>query len=266
LAYRTNTAGRYVMQPTTPLAANPAEQPRRFGALRHRDFALLWAGLLISNSGTWMQSVAQGWLAYQLTNSPFYLGLLGASFAVPMIALPLVGGTIADRVERLAILKVTQTAMMLLAVAMATLAYLRIITIWDMIAISFLSSVALAVDNPTRQALIPDLVPRQELLSAISLNSVAFNGAALVGPAIAGIILQFGVGGSNPATATELLFRNTSIVFYVNALSFLAVLVPVFLIRPRPVVRPKVDVAFHGAILAGLRYVQQRRSLLLLLA
>src|SRR6185437_6308011 len=136
-----------------------------------------------------MQNVAQGWLAYALTNSPLYLGLIGASFAVPMILLPIFGGAIADRFNRLGILKVTQTIMMLAAVVMATLAYLRVITIWEMIAVSFLSSVALAVDNPTRQALIPDLVPRQELLSAISLNSVAFNGAALVGPAIAGLLL-----------------------------------------------------------------------------
>jgi MFS family permease len=251
-------------QPAVP--ATDRRQPRKFGALRHRDFALLWSGLLISNAGTWMQSVAQGWLAYQLTNSPFYLGLLGASFAVPMIALPLLGGTIADRFDRLAILKVTQTAMMLGAVAMATLAFLRVITIWDMIAISFLSSVALAVDNPTRQALIPDLVPKEELLSAISLNSVAFNGAALVGPAIAGVILQLGAGGNNPVVAGDLLFRNTSLVFYVNALSFLAVLVPVYLIHPRPVVRPKAPLAFVGAMLEGLRYVQQRPALLLLLA
>jgi MFS family permease len=238
-------------------------QPRKFGALRYRDFTLLWCGLLISNAGTWMQNVGQGWLAYQLTNSPLYLGLLGASFAVPMIALPLLGGTIADRVDRLTILKFSQTTMMLAAAAMATLAYFRIITVWDMIAISFLSSVALAVDNPTRQALIPDLVPRQELLSAISLNSVAFNGAALVGPAIAGLILQIGVprGG---VESTDLLFRNTSLVFYANALSFLAVLGPVFIIRTRPMER-RSSGGFQSAVVEGLRYVQKRQNLLLLL-
>lgn len=250
------------MQPqsSTHAAEGP---PRKFGALRYRDFTLLWAGLLVSNAGTWMQNVGQGWLAYQLTNSPFYLGLLGASFAVPMIALPLFGGTIADRFNRLTILKFTQTGMMLAAVAMATLAYLRIITIWDMIAISFLSSVALAVDNPTRQALIPDLVPREELLSAISLNSVAFNGAALVGPAIAGLILQLGVP-ANGAGSTDLLYRNTAFVFYANALSFFSVLVPVFIIRPRPSER-RQPAGFHQAVLDGLRYVQQRSALLLLL-
>lgn len=246
-----------------PAAEAGAEAPRarRFGALRYRDFTLLWSGLLVSNAGTWMQNVAQGWLAYLLTNNPFYLGVLGASFAIPMIVLPLAGGTIADRVDRLTILKFTQTFMMLCAAAMATLAYFRIITIWDMIAISFLSSVALAVDNPTRQALIPDLVPREELLGAISLNSVAFNGAALVGPALAGLILQAasgGVGSSN-------IYLGTSIVFYLNALSYFAVLAPVFVIRPRPLAR-RAAVGFHHAMLEGLRYVQQRPALLLLLA
>src|SRR5581483_10934373 len=120
-----------------------------------------------------------------------------------------------DRVDRLTILKFTQTAMMLCAAAMATLALFRVITIWDIIVISFLSSVALAVDNPTRQALIPDLVPTEELLGAISLNSVAFNGAALVGPALAGFILAL--------TGNELMV-GSALVFYLNALSYLAVL------------------------------------------
>jgi MFS family permease len=180
-----------------------------------------------------------------------------------MIVLPLFGGTIADRFERLTILKFTQTFMMVAAAAMATLAYLRIITIWDMIAISFLSSVALAVDNPTRQALIPDLVPRDDVLSAISLNSVAFNGAALVGPAIAGLILQLGVP-ANGVGALDVLFRNTSLVFYVNALSFLAVLGPVFIIHPRPT-GAKASAGFGSAVIEGLRYVGSRPALLLLL-
>jgi MFS family permease len=110
-------------------------------------------------------------------------------FAVPMIALPMVGGTIANHFDRQVILKGTQSAMMLCAMALATLSLLRVITIGDIIAVSFLSAVAFAVDNPTRQALIPDLVPSSDLLSAISLNSVAFNGAVLLGPALSGAIL-----------------------------------------------------------------------------
>lgn len=232
-------------------------RPRRFGALRYRDFTLLWIGLLISNSGTWMQNVAQSWLTYQLTDSTFYLGLLGASFALPMILLSPVGGTIADYVDRLTILKFSQTAMMLCAATLATLSFLRVITIWHIIAISILASTALALDSPTRQALIPDLVPEFELLSAVSLNSVAFNGAALIGPAIAGLIL--GLAGY------DLLF-GSALVFYVNAARFLAVLVPLFLIRPRRLPPHRVTARLGLAILEGISYVQDRPSLLLLLA
>ena len=93
----------------------------RFGALRHRNFTLLWSGLLASNVGTWMQNVAQGWLVLQLTNSPLWLGLLGLSFALPMIVFPLVGGAIADRVNRIRLLYVTQTGQMLVAFTLALL-------------------------------------------------------------------------------------------------------------------------------------------------
>lgn len=237
------------------MATTVALTPRRFGALRYRDFVMLWAGLLVSNTGTWMQSVAQGWLVYQLTNSPFYLGLLGASSALPRIFLPMVGGTLADRYDRCAILKITQTIMLLAAAAMGTLALAGTINIWHIIVVSFISSVALAVDNPGRQALIPDLVPRHELLSAVSLNSVAFNGAALVGPSLAGLAMA--------AIGNDL--AGSAVVFYLNALSFLAVLIPLFFIRPRPAARLAADSSIGGAIFEGLRYVYFHRSLLLLL-
>lgn len=251
------------------MISQPANQqtnsgPRKFGALRHRDFTLLWSGLLISNAGTWMQNVAQGWLAYALTNSPLYLGLLGASFAVPMILLPVFGGAIADRFNRLGILKVTQSIMMLAAVVMATLAYLRVITIWEMIAISFLSSVALAVDNPTRQALIPDLVPRQELLSAISLNSVAFNGAALVGPAIAGLLLGSAASSGTSQSLTPQLYSSTALVFYVNAISYVAVLGPLFIMRPDSQSHKRTG-GLQNTVFEGFEYVKTRPALLLLL-
>jgi MFS family permease len=208
-----------------------------------------------------MQTVAQGWLAYALTNSPMWLGLLGASFAVPMIALPLVGGTIADRIDRLVILRVTQTTMLFCATVLAALTFAHLVTVWHMVALSFISACALAVDNPTRQALIPDLVPRSELFAAISLNSVAFNGAALIGPALAGLLLK-AAGGSQVGDG---LYVSAAALFTFNALSFLAVLGPVFIIRPRPVERSSRDTSFQSALLEGLTFVRERRELLLLL-
>ena len=129
------------------------EQRARYPALRHRNFVLIWSGLLVSNMGTWMQNVAQSWLIYKLTgNNPFYLGLLGLSFALPMIVVPLLGGALADRVDRIRLLYVTQTAALLLA-----------------------------FDNPTRQALIPELVPRDDLLNALALNSATYTGRPRLG-------------------------------------------------------------------------------------
>src|SRR5919198_6730387 len=206
------------MLPSTPAApaagAGAGEPPRRsFGALRHGAFRVLWIGLLVSNAGTWAQSVAQGWLVYQLTNSPLMLGILGLSFALPMATLPPVGGVIADRFERLSVLKLTQALELALATMLAWLTFTGQVTIGHIVGLSFLSAVALAFDNPTRQALIPSLVPREDLLSATALNGVAFTGAGLVGPWVAGQIL-------GPYDGQ--LLEGVAVVFALNAVSFLA--------------------------------------------
>src|SRR4051794_15627994 len=154
---------------------------RRFGALRHRNFTLLWVGLLLSNTGTWMQSTAQGYLVYELTSSPLALGLLGFSFALPMLLLPPLGGVVADRVDRLALLRVTNVLWIVLTLALTALTWTGAVTYGQILLVSLLGAVLLAFDNPARQALMPELVPRSELLSAISLNAVVFTGASLVG-------------------------------------------------------------------------------------
>src|SRR5512135_3687676 len=133
----------------------------RFAALRHRNFTLLWAGLIVSNVGTWMQNVAQGWLVLQLTNSPLWLGLLGLSFAVPMIILPLVGGAVVDHIDRVKLLYVTQTGAMLAALALAILTWTGTVQISHILIASFVGSCLLAFDNPARQALLPNLVPQR---------------------------------------------------------------------------------------------------------
>lgn len=127
-----------------------------------------------------MQNVAQGWLVLQLTNSPLWLGLLGLSFALPMIVLPLVGGAVVDRVHRIQLLYITQTGQMLIAFALAALTWLGVINVWHILIASFLGAALLAFDNPARQALIPDLVPPNDLLNALSLNSASYNGVALL--------------------------------------------------------------------------------------
>jgi MFS family permease len=208
-----------------------------------------------------MQSTAQGYLVYQLTSSPLALGLLGFSFALPMLLLPPLGGVIADRVERLQVLRLTNACWIVITLALAALTWLGRVEFWHILLLSFLSAATLAFDNPTRQALVPDLVPRADLLSAISLNSVAFTGASLLGPALAGQILFFSAD----------LYRGAAVVFSLNALSYLAVLVPVLVwirVPPRRAQgAPGGPPASIGAdLIEGLRYVKAHRPLVLLLS
>ena len=233
------------------LAMNTAALPQaRFAALKSRNFTLIWSGLIVSNIGTWMQNVAQGWLILKLTDSPLWLGLFGLSFALPMIILPLVGGTLADRVNRLKLLYFTQTLMMLNAFILAALVWTGVINIWHLMIASLINGALLAFDNPTRQALIPDLVPKQDLLNALSLNAATYNGAALAGPAIAGALLgPLGVGA----------------LFFINGISYLAVLLALFGMRDVPTHTGGTHTSVGESMVSGLAYAWRTRLVLLLL-
>lgn len=185
-------------------------RPSPFYALRYRDFRLLWIGLVVSNVGTWMQMIAQSWLVYELTSSPLYLGLVGLCQAVPRLLFSLLGGAVADRFDRKHILYFTQTSSMLLALALGMLAETGAIRVWHILASAFLNSLVMSFDQPTRQALVSDLVPVSDLANAIAINSMAFNGAAVFGPSLGGLVLAaVGAGGC----------------FLINGLSFLAVII-----------------------------------------
>ena len=224
----------------------------RFAALQHKNFKLLWAGLIVSNTGTWMQNVAQGWLVLQLTNSPFWLGLLGLSFAIPMILLPLVGGAVVDRIDRVKLLYVTQTGAMLTALVLAIMTWTGTVHISYILIASFVSSALLAFDNPARQALVPDLVPSKDLMNAVSLNSATYTGASLIGPAIAGALLA-------PLGAGTL--------FFLNAISYLSV---IFALSAMQNVKTHGSGTQHDTLgksmLAGLGYAWNNRLILALLA
>jgi MFS family permease len=183
---------------------------KHYPALQHRPYRLLWSGLLVSNMGTWMQNVAQSWLIYKMTdNDPRYLGWLGLTFAIPMILLPPLGGFLADRFPRPKILTITQWSMMAVALVQALLTWGDLNSPTLILVATFVGAVLLAVDNPTRQALIPTLVPRHDLMNALALNSATYNGAALIGPALAGFLL----GVMGPGW-----------LFFGNAVSYLAVI------------------------------------------
>ncbi len=195
------------------------EGPRvhdRFSALYVRDFRIFWIGQLISFSGTWMQSTAQGWLVYSLTKSPFYLGLVATASSLPVLLFTLIGGVVADRLMKRKLLVITQTLSMLPALALAVLIDLRLVTVWQIMVFAALLGTVNAFDIPARQSFLVEMVQKGRLLNAIALNSAAFNGARIIGPFFAGItIASIGVAAC----------------FYVNAASFLAAIAALLMIR-----------------------------------
>lgn len=148
--------GAQVAQALKPEKLSGPSQMAR--ALRNPNFRLFWSGNFLSNIGTWMQNVAQGWLVLLLTNSAFWLGVVGFAGSIPFLVFTLFGGVIADRVDKRRLLLVTQTVMMLLAFLLATLAWLKIIKVWEVAAIAFLNGVAMAMNAPSYQAMVPKLV------------------------------------------------------------------------------------------------------------
>ncbi|MGE5376580.1 MAG: MFS transporter [Bacteroidota bacterium] len=222
----------------------------RFAALGYRNFRMIWWGSIVSNMGTWMQNVANGWLVLQLTNSPLWLGLMGFSFAVPMILIPPFAGAVVDRVHRIRLLIFTQSMQLLNALALALLTWTGRVQVWHILVNSFIGALLLAFDNPARQALIPDLVDHRDLLNALSLNAATYTGAALIGPALAGILLE-------PIGAGTL--------YFLNSLSFLAVIIPLTLIRGVPTHGGSQQGSLFDSFLAGIRYVGGHRLIMALL-
>jgi MFS family permease len=194
----------------------PAPRPVRLGALRHRDFRLFWIGQLISQIGTWMQSVAQAWLVLDLTHSPLQLGVVSALQFTPVLLLSPVGGVLSDRFAKRRVLLISQTAMQLQAFVLAALVWSGRIQYWHVAVLAAIYGLGRAIDIPARQSYVTDLVGRSDLANAVALNSVIMNGARIVGPAVAGLLIAaFGV----------------ALAFFLNGVSFVAVLVALVAIR-----------------------------------
>ena len=206
--------------------SRPASRP--YLALRHRDYRRLVLSQLFSLIGSQMQSVALNWHIYLLTRSPLALGFVGLTRVLPIIVFSLWGGVVADRYDRRRIMIATQLAMTTVALALAALTFTRRETLWLLYSLNFLSAAAGAFDNPARNALLPRLVPAEELPGALSLNFSAFQTAMIGGPAIAGLILAGHAAASpSPAAAGFTISENTgglALIYLVNAVSFLAVI------------------------------------------
>jgi len=218
-----------------------------FVSLHIRNYRLFFAGQIISTSGTWMQTVAQGWLVLRLTRSGTDLGLITAARFLPMMLFSPWGGLIADRLDKRRILYVTQTLAGLLALLLAALVADHVITLWMVAVIALALGFVNVFDNPTRQSFIAEMVPEKNLGNAITLNSVTINMARVIGPALAGVLIA--TVGIAPC-------------FLANAVSFGAVLISLVMMRPRelyPVARPTRQ---PGQVREGLRYVRRTPELL----
>ncbi|HKV85955.1 MAG TPA: MFS transporter [Ktedonobacterales bacterium] len=209
--------------------ARAAQKQGTFAALRYRNYRLYWFGQLISVTGTFMQGTAQAWLVLLLSKNPLSLGIVGALQFGPMLV-PF-GGAIADRFPRRTILVYTQISAGILALILFLLTVTHTVQLWHVFALAFALGLVNAVDNPTRQAFVSEMVPRESLLNAVSLNSAQFNASRIVGPGLAG----------------ELIFLlGVPLLFLLNAVSYIAVIVGLLMMRKRDLVPMPHSAVTHG--------------------
>jgi MFS family permease len=218
------------------------ELPRALRALGHRNYRLFFSGQLISLIGTWMQSVGEMWLVYRLTHSSLLLGTAGFFSQIPVFILAPFGGMLADTRDRRKILVATQTSAMILAGILAALTLTGVVRVWHVFTLAALLGIVNAVDIPTRQAFVADLVARDDLMNAIALNSSMFNGARVVGPAVAGILVaSIGEGWC----------------FFANSVSYIAVITGLMMMtfagqRQR---KQQMEISAFEHIAEGFRFV-----------
>ncbi len=222
-----------------------------FAALRHRNYRLFYTGQTISLIGTWMQGLAQGWLVLQLTNSAFWVGLVSFLNALPVLVFSLPAGVVVDRSNKHRVVQVCQGLMLVEAVVLTVLVATGRVRPWHVGALACVLGCLSAIEIPARQSLIVELVGKEDLTNAIALNSSAFNATRIVGPAIAGVIVaRLGVAAC----------------FALNALSYVAVLVGLRMMRLPPWTRPAAAGDSLAQLREGLRYVRGARPVLALIA
>jgi MFS family permease len=222
-------------------------------ALRHRNFQLFFGGQLISLIGTWMQTVAQSWLVYRLTGSGLLLGSVGFASQIPVFLVAPLGGIAADRGNRQRIVIATQTASMILAFILAGLTLANKITVKEVFVLAALLGVVNAFDIPGRQAFLVDMVGKEDLMNAIALNSSMFNGARVIGPAVAGILVaRLGEGWC----------------FFANAVSYIAVIIGLVMMRVHAPAKASLQTSRFDHIVEGFQFVWRTtpiRALMILL-
>jgi MFS family permease len=238
----------------TPIAPLPAPENRsRFHdlvrSLRHRNFQLFFSGQLISLIGTWMQNIAQAWLVYRLTGSSLLLGIVGFAGQIPIFLFAPIGGLAADRWNRHHVVIGTQVASMILAFILAALTLFHVVQVWEIVVLAALLGVVNAFDVPARQSFLIEMVVREDLMNAIALNSSMFNGARVIGPAIAGILVaRIGEGWC----------------FFANAVSYIAVIIGLLMMKLGPLRTASKDSSPFEHIAEGFRFVRRTKPILAL--
>ncbi len=222
-----------------------------FSSLKIRDFRLFWFSMFLSLIGTWVQSMAQSWLVFKLTNSAFLLGVAGFLSYLPVSLFSLAAGALVDRTVKRNLILATQIIFMVLAFILAFLVQHNIVRVWHIIVIAFLNGLVFSIDAPARQAMVVELVGKNRLLNAIALNSAAFNSARTLGPALAGVLIAIvGMAGC----------------FYINAFSFLPVIAALIFIKQKSFVSNAKFNTFFRDIKEGLNFIKGNRFLLFLLS
>ena len=234
------------MEPILSSLPPNTEGNTTFIAMRHRNFQLYFGGQLISNIGTWMQIIAQGWVVYQISHSELALGLVAFASAIPTLVISPWGGVIVDRMSRRNLLIMTQSGAMLLAFALAALTFANVMQEWHVIVLSALLGVVNAFDAPARQALVPEMVGKRDLPNAIALNSIMFNSARIIGPALAGLMLAL-VGAAW--------------CFTINGISFFAVIIGLWLMKLPPRQRINHTTSSWQQLVLGIQYAAGNREI-----
>ncbi len=217
-------------------------RPGALAALNFRDFRLLWIGQLISQAGSMMQSAAILWHIYLLTKSPLALGLIGLTRLVPILAFSLLSGLVADAMDRRRLMLITQCGMAAAALLLALISFQEVTVVWPIYALAMAGAAFSTFDTPARQSLIPNLVPREHLANAFSLNATMFQIASVLGPSLAGVVIAS---------------RGVAWAYLLNGISFLAVIVALLLMQPVPPPEAGRSAISLQAALEGLRFVFQ---------
>ncbi len=222
--------------------------PTALRALDHRDFRRFWLGQLVSLVGRWMQAVAQSWLVLELTGSPLRLGIVNSLQFAPLLLLAFPAGALADRFPKHRLLLVTQLGLMAAALGLAALAWTGLVAYWHVVVLATVMGIANALDMPTRQSMVVDLVGRDHLMNAIALNSAVFNAARIVGPAAGGLLIaRFGI----------------AVAFLINGVTYLPVVAALLGMRA-PAAAPRAG-GLSAEIAAGVRYAARTPPILLIL-